>query len=94
MFIASSVVPNAVNSRYIAQGLAFLHEHNVAHRDCTSRNLMMDGRDLFPDGWHPQASYRLPDGKYLMKDENPSRTAVGGVRYYFVDFGISTMNEE
>ena len=56
---------------------------------------MMDGRALFPRGWHPLAPYLYPNGKWmpfpLMK---PSRTAVGGVRYYFIDFGISSRNRD
>ncbi|KAG8902442.1 hypothetical protein FRC00_007978 [Tulasnella sp. 408] len=53
----------------------------------------MDGRDLFPGGWHPQDKAFAPDGS-LLKNKNPSRTAVGGVRYYFIDFGISTQNQD
>ncbi|KAG8907723.1 hypothetical protein FRB99_002519 [Tulasnella sp. 403] len=29
-----------------------------------------------------------------MKNDTPSRTAVGGVRYYFIDFGISTRDQD
>ncbi|KAG9002543.1 hypothetical protein FRB90_011363 [Tulasnella sp. 427] len=36
---------------------------------------------------------RLPNGKFP-KGGDPSRTAVGGVRYYFIDFGISTQNQD
>lgn len=52
----------------------------------------MDGTDIFPCGWHPQKPSSLPDGVHLV-DAFPSRTAVGGVRYYFIDFGISSLNE-
>ncbi|KAG8894693.1 hypothetical protein FRC00_008581 [Tulasnella sp. 408] len=75
------------------EGLVFLHEHKVAHRDCARGNIMMDGRDLFPGGWHPQGIFSAPDGSSL-KNMSPSRTAVGGVRYYFIDFGISTYNQD
>lgn len=64
-------------------------------RDCAPPNIMMDGRPLFPRGWHPQASHRYPDGKIMPKaSQSPSRTAVGGVRYYFIDFGISTRDQD
>ncbi|KAG8998081.1 hypothetical protein FRB90_012386 [Tulasnella sp. 427] len=53
----------------------------------------MDGRRLFPSGWHPQRWDKLPNGKY-MRNGDPSRTAVGGVRYYFIDFGISCQNQD
>lgn len=75
------------------QGLIFLHEHKIAHRDCAWGNIMMDGRALFPKGWHPQLRATFPDGTE-MKDPAPSRTAVGGVRYYFIDFGISSRNRD
>jgi hypothetical protein len=49
----------------------------------------MDGRRLFPRGWHPQDFECLPSGGDPLPDP-PPRTSVGGVRYYFIDFGIST----
>ncbi|KAG9019231.1 hypothetical protein FRB90_005062 [Tulasnella sp. 427] len=75
------------------EGLIFMHEHKVAHRDCAWGNIMMDGRRLYSLGWHPQEWEVLPNGK-SMKQSNPSRTAVGGVRYYFIDFGISTKDQD
>ncbi|KAG8903695.1 hypothetical protein FRC01_009033 [Tulasnella sp. 417] len=75
------------------EGLVFLHEHKVAHRDCAWGNIMMDGRALFPKSWHPQLRATFPDGRE-MKNPDPSRTAVGGVRYYFIDFGISSRDQD
>ncbi|KAG9027015.1 hypothetical protein FS837_004401 [Tulasnella sp. UAMH 9824] len=75
------------------EGLVFMHEHKVAHRDCAWGNIMMDGRRLYPLGWHPQQWEFYPNGK-AMTGSDPSRTAVGGVRYYFIDFGISTKDED
>lgn len=66
--------------------------HYIYIRDCAWGNIMMDGRRLYPLGWHPQEWEVLPNGK-SMKRSDPSRTAVGGVRYYFIDFGISTKDE-
>ncbi|KAF8902790.1 hypothetical protein CPB84DRAFT_1814851 [Gymnopilus junonius] len=37
----------------IFKGLQFIHHQQVAHRDCSGWNLMMDGTDMFPEGWHP-----------------------------------------
>jgi len=37
----------------ILDGLVFLHEHGVAHRDCTRTNLMMDAFAMYPQGFHP-----------------------------------------
>ncbi|OCH90630.1 hypothetical protein OBBRIDRAFT_825818 [Obba rivulosa] len=70
----------------ILEGLVFLHDHGVAHRDCAPKNLMMAADAMYPLGFHPILSRRLPDGKttapYL------PRSAVG-VKYYYIDFGIS-----
>lgn len=51
----------------------------------------MDARALLPDGWHPQNWQAYLNGSTLVF--NLSRTAVGGVRYYYIDFGISTFRE-
>ncbi|KAG9313014.1 hypothetical protein JVU11DRAFT_6453 [Chiua virens] len=34
-------------------GLQFMHKHRVAHRDCTSRNVMMDPTTFYLDAFHP-----------------------------------------
>lgn len=54
---------------------------------------MMDARAMYPEGWHPQDPTRDIQGQWIMGLETRSRTAVGGVRYYFIDFGISTRNK-
>ena len=58
-------------------------------------NIMMDGRLLFPDGWHPMLPHLHYDGRYLFStgSECPSRTALGEPRYFFIDFGISTWGQ-
>lgn len=58
-------------------------------RDCAIRNIMMDARPLYPSGWHPAAPFLNKDGITDLPRE-PSITAVGGVRYYFVDYGLSS----
>jgi len=75
------------------EGLVFMHENEVAHRDCAWANIMMDARAMFPKGWHPQSPTQLPNNA-AMTHHIDSRTAVGGVRYYFIDFGISTRGED
>ncbi|KAL5536291.1 hypothetical protein ACEPAF_112 [Sanghuangporus sanghuang] len=39
--------------RQMLEGLSFLHDNNVAHRDCSTLNIMMDGTPVFPRGFHP-----------------------------------------
>ncbi|KAJ7879548.1 kinase-like domain-containing protein [Mycena olivaceomarginata] len=74
--------------RQIFEGLQFMHQHHVAHRDCNSNNIMMDGQHLFPQGFHPDPDHQhlTPDGKsnatYYTRTARP-------VKYYFIDFGLS-----
>ncbi|KAI0352731.1 hypothetical protein OH77DRAFT_1513089 [Trametes cingulata] len=72
----------------LLQGLVFLHEHGVAHRDCTYRNIMMDADALYPQGFHPMSDVCLPNS---INQRAPvlSRKDVP-VTYYYVDFGISS----
>ncbi|KAI0676773.1 kinase-like domain-containing protein [Trametes maxima] len=71
----------------VLEGLVFIHDHGVAHRDCAFKNIMMDASSLYPQGFHPVSQTKLPD----VSDTAPtlSRSAAP-VRYYFIDFGIST----
>ncbi|KAJ7144698.1 kinase-like domain-containing protein [Mycena filopes] len=73
--------------RQMFEGLQFMHRHGVAHRDCTGRNIMMDGQHLFPDGFHPRFQVLSPDrrrrAKHYTRTQRP-------VKYYLIDFGIST----
>lgn len=54
----------------------------------------MDARALYLDGWHPQDPHRDPQGRLFAWDDIRSRTAVGGARYYFIDFGISSWKQD
>ncbi|KAK7691435.1 hypothetical protein QCA50_004834 [Cerrena zonata] len=69
------------------EGISFLHRQRVAHRDCAAANIMMDGEPLFPQGHHPVQLDYLEDGMhyapYLSRQDHP-------VKYYFIDFGISS----
>ncbi|KAJ3813042.1 hypothetical protein F5876DRAFT_36009 [Lentinula aff. lateritia] len=72
------------------EGIQFMHEHLVAHGDCTEMNIMMDGTQMFPEGWHAIDPWKAKD--------NPLRSAKRtGFRmhfwpkYYLIDFGLSHM---
>lgn len=73
--------------RQYLQGLEFLHEHNIAHRDPCQFNLMMDASELIPSGFH-FSRYRTYDG---INDwvEWRERGSSESLRYYFIDFGLS-----
>ncbi|KAI0351975.1 kinase-like protein [Trametes cingulata] len=68
------------------EGLAFLHEHRVAHRDIAPLNVMMDGRALYPRGHHPVWTDCSPD---LIEELTPLPRLDHSVKYFYVDFGLS-----
>ncbi|KAI0722005.1 hypothetical protein C8T65DRAFT_724342 [Cerioporus squamosus] len=67
----------------------FMHEHNVAHRDCAYRNVLVDATVLYPEGFHPIADLCLPDQVTKPAPVLPRSTLP--VIYYYIDFGISTL---
>ncbi|EJD41432.1 kinase-like protein [Auricularia subglabra TFB-10046 SS5] len=74
------------------EGLAFLHEHRVAHRDCTNRNILQDVRPAFRKVPHPQGNYMTYDNETLPSPVARCRCKPS-IRYYFIDFGISSKFE-
>ncbi|GBE80560.1 hypothetical protein SCP_0302750 [Sparassis crispa] len=67
------------------EGMLFMHEQHVAHRDCMQLNTMMEPT-MYPDLFHPVKSTKKQDlsgpAKYYSRIERPPR-------YYYVDFGLS-----
>ncbi|EPQ58920.1 hypothetical protein GLOTRDRAFT_35157 [Gloeophyllum trabeum ATCC 11539] len=55
--------------------------------DCSGPNIMMDGHPLYPEGWHPVRRTLSPDA---LREVKPLQRIDTPVRYYFVDFGLST----
>ncbi|CDO69424.1 hypothetical protein BN946_scf184791.g19 [Trametes cinnabarina] len=72
--------------KQMLEGLAFLHNYRVAHRDIAPPNVMMDGRVLYPHGHHPVWRNRSPDA---IEDLVPLARIDHPVKYFFVDFGLS-----
>jgi len=70
----------------ICQGIRFMHERNVAHRDCTANNIMFDASKMYPNGFHPVK---------INRNRNFQGTAQAYTRtqrppvYYLIDFGLS-----
>ncbi|KAH9894107.1 kinase-like domain-containing protein [Cubamyces lactineus] len=75
----------------VLEGLVFLHDHGVAHRDCAYQNVMLDAEAMYPEGFHPMADDCLPD-KVTTFAPYISRSQAHAV-YYFIDFGISSRFE-
>ncbi|KAI0724169.1 kinase-like domain-containing protein [Fomitopsis betulina] len=70
----------------LLEGLAFMHKNGVAHRDCASANIMMDGNPLFPEGFHPILQSASPSGQGVAW---PLSRSHFHVQYYYIDFSIS-----
>ncbi|EMD34374.1 hypothetical protein CERSUDRAFT_97636 [Gelatoporia subvermispora B] len=70
----------------ILEGLVFLHDNGIAHRDCAPKNSMMQADAMFPRGHHPVHLYYLEDGQTPV--ERIPRSQVP-VKYYYIDFGLS-----
>ncbi|KAI0765720.1 hypothetical protein BD413DRAFT_165389 [Trametes elegans] len=72
--------------RVRGEGLSFLHQHRIAHRDIAPPNVMMDATPLFPEGHHPVRMHRALDGIHdpvqLPRIDHP-------VQYFYIDFGLS-----
>ncbi|TFY54998.1 hypothetical protein EVG20_g9481 [Dentipellis fragilis] len=68
------------------EGLQFLHERKIAHRDCCRPNIMMDATSMYPKPWHFVELNMRRDwkgkAKHYTRTERP-------VKYYYVDFGLS-----
>ncbi|CAA7270064.1 unnamed protein product [Cyclocybe aegerita] len=69
------------------QGLVFMHEHRIAHRDACWRNLMMDISKVMPTGYH-FSNWMTEDGRKKPLQWFP-RKSVAPVKYYYIDFGLS-----
>ncbi|KAF5378260.1 hypothetical protein D9615_008795 [Tricholomella constricta] len=87
LHVRSDLGPVAKDETLPYQGLDFLHEHRIAHKDACYFNLMMDGSKLVPRGVH----FMAPDTYDGLTEvlEWHDRSSVGPIKYYFIDFGLS-----
>ncbi|KAJ8482818.1 hypothetical protein ONZ51_g5120 [Trametes cubensis] len=69
------------------EGLVFMHDHNIAHRDIATANIMMDARPLYPNGHHPVRLGSTPDALYPV---SALPRAGRSVQYFYIDFGLSS----
>lgn len=71
--------------RQIFEGIQFMHQHFVAHRDCTLMNIMLDPTKMYPKGFNPERPYMKVDRSGHVSP-SCTRTACWP-RYYLIDFG-------
>ncbi|KLO08635.1 hypothetical protein SCHPADRAFT_944282 [Schizopora paradoxa] len=71
-------------------GLVFLHQHGVAHRDCSNLNLRFDATAMYPEGFHPYDHFVKRNGIDVIKNHLNRTDVLSAIRYYFTDFGISS----
>ncbi|KAI0072000.1 kinase-like protein [Panus rudis PR-1116 ss-1] len=72
--------------RQIFEGLQFMHQLHIAHRDCTTMNIMMDPKPTFPRGFHPREMQK--NSNFQGHAKHYTRTA-RPTKYYLIDFGLS-----
>ncbi|KAH9478391.1 hypothetical protein JR316_0008845 [Psilocybe cubensis] len=68
----------------IMEGIVFLHEHRIAHRDACTHNFMMDPTDVIPSGFHLSNNRCQPDG--VTRIHFRDRCSFPQLRYYLIDF--------
>ncbi|KAI0365092.1 kinase-like protein [Pilatotrama ljubarskyi] len=68
------------------EGLAFMHRHNIVHRDIAVENIMMDAKALYPDGHHPVRLDHTPDAIHPITALPRTNRKM---QYYYIDFGLA-----
>ncbi|KAJ3845458.1 kinase-like domain-containing protein [Lentinula raphanica] len=70
------------------EGLQYMHQNNIAHRDCAINNMAMEADAMYTRPYHPMRPKKRYDwsGRAL----HHSRTRCPP-RYYLIDFGCSRM---
>jgi len=73
--------------RQAVEGLHFMHDHHVAHRDISVLNVMMDAMPMYSkELWHPRRPVYNRDltgsAKHSSRTERP-------IKYFYIDFGLS-----
>ncbi|TDL14245.1 hypothetical protein BD410DRAFT_903095 [Rickenella mellea] len=72
------------------EGISFIHEHGVAHRDCYYLNIMLDATSMYPDGFHAMYQVATRGFKGDSSARYIQRSDARSVKYYFIDFGLSS----
>lgn len=65
--------------------------NSIYESDCAAMNIMMDGAPLYPQGFHPLRRDYSRDVIHALK---PAHRIDHPVRYYFIDYGLSSIFQE
>ncbi|KAJ7583112.1 kinase-like domain-containing protein [Mycena floridula] len=77
--------------RQTLQGLKFMHDQNIAHRDISRLNIMMTGSHVIPSENHFSSYlpvYSLESGLLVPCKPKQHLCQVSQLRYFFIDFGL------
>ncbi|KAI0790923.1 kinase-like domain-containing protein [Abortiporus biennis] len=72
--------------RQVIEGVQFMHERNIAHRDIMLLNTMMDPNPMFPELYHPEVNDMSVDMQCIV---HPFSRTERPTTYYLIDFGLS-----
>ncbi|KAJ7583125.1 kinase-like domain-containing protein [Mycena floridula] len=79
--------------RQILQGLEFMHDYNIAHRDISALNIMMTSSHIPSERLRHFSSdldeYSLESGLLAPGEPRQHPCQVSRLRYFFIDFGLS-----
>jgi len=70
--------------RQLFEGLQFMHQNNIAHRDLARPSIMMDASGMYPEGFHPRDIGMSRDYTHYAK---PYTRTQRPPKYYFIGFG-------
>ncbi|KAI0040925.1 hypothetical protein FA95DRAFT_1646111, partial [Auriscalpium vulgare] len=70
----------------IIEGIEFMHELHIAHRDCTGQNIVLDPSGMYPKSFHPVKMNRSKNFHWFAKSYTRTQRPP---RYYLIDFGLS-----
>ncbi|KDN39488.1 hypothetical protein RSAG8_08783, partial [Rhizoctonia solani AG-8 WAC10335] len=73
--------------KQLFEGLLYMHENSVAHRDIASANIMMDARPLYDEPFHPFLQTHSLDTNRLVYPRY--RRSEKKTRYYYIDLGYA-----
>ncbi|KZO95061.1 hypothetical protein CALVIDRAFT_599508 [Calocera viscosa TUFC12733] len=74
----------------LLEGLEYMHSHNVAHGDIHSGNILMDPAPIFPNGFH--GAFNLNSDRRVSEKHVKRLSRIHApVKYYYIDFGSSSM---